>query len=162
MQFNKSSREVSDILLNRFKNVSLVDGNLNEWWILHKVEPTTICSKEDQEFFKCEMCKSYNRQSIHRTHYSEAFDDSAGFRTGVEASFNKFGKRLSDSSSSKTPNKRFSLDIDTKQATDLSKCYIGKKMKKVIRFSNELEFINISNTFITFQTSLHSTFHHLD
>lgn len=122
----KSLGETDDFLLNRFKKVSLLDGKQNEWWILHKVESATIpLVQERQDFVKCEVFDKNCNRNIYKTHNSEVFDDSSGFRTGVETSFNKFGKRLSDASSSKTPNKRLSLDTEerniTKQCLDLCK-----------------------------------------
>lgn len=100
--------------MNKLKKVSLADGKHNDWWILRKVESVSI--PVTQELFKSEVYnKSYNRESIYRTPHSELLDDSTAFRTGVETSFNKFGKRLSDTGSFKTSNKRLSLDNDHDQ-----------------------------------------------
>lgn len=105
--------------MNKFKKVSLADGQHNEWWILRKVE--SVSTTLAQEPFKYEVCnKSYNRESgIYKTPHSESLDDSSAFRTGVETSFNKFGKRLSETGSFKISNKRLSLENDHDQRNDI-------------------------------------------
>lgn len=127
----KISPGEDDFLSNKFKKVSLVEGKQNDWWLLRKVSSVSTPAIEDQDLAKSEAFnKSYIRQSVHRTWHSEVLDDSSCFRTGIESSFNKFGKRISDTSSSKTPNKRLSLDNeyrnDTKQGIDVSKSRIGE------------------------------------
>lgn len=115
---NNSSTESDDFLLNKFKKVSLADGKHNEWWILRKVE--SVCTPYVQEPVKCEVYnRSYNRESIYKSSHSVIFDDSLAFRTGVETSFNKFGKRLSETSSFKISNKRLSVDSDQRNDVKL-------------------------------------------
>lgn len=132
---NTYSGETDDFLLNKFKKVSLIDGKQNEWWILRKVNTTSsLVSQEHEDYSKYEVYdKSYNRESISKTRPSEILDESSGFRTGVEMSFNKFGKRLSETSSAKSCNKRLSVDSDhkndTRQGLDISKINIGKFSK---------------------------------
>lgn len=128
-RFKKSPGE-DDFLSKKFKKVSLHEKQ-NEWWILRKVKATFVTNVHEQEFVKSEVSnKSYNHQSIYKTRHSELIDESSGFRTGIETSFNKFGKRVSDTSVLKTPNKRISLESiqknDTKQVLDSGKFHIGK------------------------------------
>lgn len=125
-------------MLDKLKKVSLQDEQQNEWWILHKVETVPVLNTQEPDFVKSEVfSKSYNRQSIYKTPNSEVMDDFSLFRIGVETSFNKFGKRLSDISTFKTPNKRISIDIesknDTKHRMDASKPNLGKLVYSLFR-----------------------------
>lgn len=130
---NSSVGDTDDFLLKKFKTVSLLDGKHIEWWILRKVETTfNTNSQEHQDYSKCDFYnKSYIRDNISKSRPSEKFEESSGFRTGVEMSFNKFGKRVSDASCAKTPNKRLSVGSeqgkDTKQGLDINKSNTGSQ-----------------------------------
>lgn len=139
---NNTAGEADDFLLSKFKKVSLRDDKQNEWWILRKVDTiSSPATPEHADYSKYEVYdKSYNRESISKTRPSEILDESSGFRTGVEMSFNKFGKRLSETSSAKTPNKRLSVDSDHKNDTrhglDTSKFNVGKTFSKNYSLNN--------------------------
>lgn len=134
--------ESEDFLLNKLQKVSLVDTVQNEWWTLRRVPSTiTDSSPELSDGDKCEAYnKSYAPPSSYKSKYSDSLDESSSFKTNIEGSFNKYGKRLSEASTSKLCSKRMSVDSDLKANNESNKLQFGKLTIRLLilnTFSNK-------------------------
>ncbi|KAG5893112.1 hypothetical protein JTB14_019316 [Gonioctena quinquepunctata] len=121
--------ESDDFLLNKLQKVSLIDKNQNERWILRKASSSVPFKCESQDRQKFEASKSYTQHSSYKSRYSDFINESSSFQSNCESSFNKFGKRLSDTSTSKFANKRLSVDSDYK-TSDTNKAVYGNNNPK--------------------------------
>ncbi|XP_074033388.1 anaphase promoting complex subunit 1 isoform X2 [Leptinotarsa decemlineata] len=116
----KNPLELDDLILSKLQKVSLIDKCNNEWWILRKATLNTHFKSETCNIDKIETNKSYSHQSSYKSRYSDFINETSSLHSNWEQSFDRFGKRLSEASTSKFINRRLSVDSDSKSDSKTS------------------------------------------
>lgn len=117
------------------EKVSLVDAKPAEWWTLRKAGSSTLYKQSFQEPDENDIQhKSFLHHSGYKSHYGNTSDTSSTYKSAIEASINKFGKRLSDANIMKSAHNRLSTEND--------QCLIPKNSEDVKNLNSKYLVIN--------------------